>query len=76
MCSFLNRYGGDIYLGTADDGNVVGIPERAAADMVRNFIKVISNPNTFQPTVYLEAKIVKYKDKTIIHLHVPPSSEV
>ena len=25
VCSFLNRYGGDIYLGIADDGHVVGI---------------------------------------------------
>ena len=76
VCSFLNRYGGDIYLGIADDGHVVGISERAAADMIRNFIKVISNPNMFQLTVYLEAKIVEYKGKTIIHVHVPPSSEV
>jgi ATP-dependent DNA helicase RecG len=26
VCSFLNRYGGDIYLGVEDNGTVVGIP--------------------------------------------------
>ena len=44
VCSFLNRFGGDIFLGVLDDGTVVGVPEKAAPDMVKNFIKVISNP--------------------------------
>lgn len=44
VCSFLNRFGGDIYLGVEDDGTVCGVPENAAGDMVKNFIKIISNP--------------------------------
>ena len=47
VCSFLNRFGGDIYLGVEDDGTVCGVPENAAGDMVKNFIKIISNPNMF-----------------------------
>ena len=43
VCSFLNRFGGDLFLGVLDDGTVVGVPEKAAPDMVKNFIKVISN---------------------------------
>ena len=43
VCSFLNRFGGDLFMGILDDGTVVGIPEKAAPDMVKNFIKVISN---------------------------------
>ena len=54
VCSFLNRFGGDIYLGVEDDGTVCGVPENAAGDMVKNFIKIISNPNMFTPTIYLE----------------------
>ena len=53
VCSFLNRFGGDIYLGVEDDGTVCGVPENAAGDMVKNFIKIISNPNMFTPTIYL-----------------------
>ena len=27
VCSFLNRYGGDIYLGVEDNGKVRGVPK-------------------------------------------------
>ena len=35
VCSFLNRFGGDIFMGVLDDGTVVGVPEKAAPDMVK-----------------------------------------
>lgn len=76
VCSFLNRFGGDIYLGVLDDGTVAGVSEKAAPEMIKNFIKVISNPNMFSPTVYLIPKEIKYEGHTIIHVHVPPSAEV
>lgn len=43
VCSFLNRFGGDIFMGVLDDGTVHGVPHKAALDMVKNFITVISN---------------------------------
>ena len=76
VCSFLNRFGGDIYLGVEDDGTVCGVPENAAGDMVKNFIKIISNPNMFTPTIYLSPEIIKYEGKMIIHIHIPVSAEV
>ena len=76
VCSFLNRFGGDIFLGVLDDGTVLGVPENAAADMVRNFLSCVSNPALFTPTVYLSPKVLKYEGKTIIHIHVLPSAEV
>ena len=77
VCSFLNRFGGDIFLGVLDDGAVLGVPEKAASDMVKNFIKVVSNPALFSPTVYLVPKVIKFDEKrTIIHVHVSPSTEV
>lgn len=77
VCSFLNRFGGDIFMGVLDDGTVLGVPENAAPDMVKNFIKVVSNPLLFSPTVYLTPEIIKYhKEHTIIHVHIPPSAEV
>lgn len=77
VCSFLNRFGGDIFMGVLDDGTVVGVPEKAASDMIKNFIKVISNPALFTPTVYLVPEIIKYNEKyTIIHVHIQPSAEV
>ncbi len=76
VCSFLNRFGGDLFLGVLDDGTVLGVPEKAAPDMVKNFISCISNPALFTPTVYLSPEILKYEGKTVIHVHIMPSAEV
>ena len=76
VCSFLNRFGGDIYMGVLNDGIVMGVPEKAAGDMIKNFIKVISNPIMFSPTIYLVPEIIRYEGKTIIHVHIPVSAEV
>ncbi|MDO4292494.1 MAG: putative DNA binding domain-containing protein [Eubacteriales bacterium] len=77
VCSFLNRFGGDIFMGVQDDGTVVGVPEKAAPDMVKNFISVISNPALFSPTIYLTPEIIRDEQgHSIIHVHIPPSAEV
>ena len=61
VCSFLNRFGGDIFMGILDDGTVLGVPEKSAPDLVKNFISVIGNPSVFSPTVYLSPEILKDK---------------
>jgi len=76
VCSFLNRFGGDIYLGVEDNGTVRGVSQKAASDMIKNFISMIGNQNMFSPTVYLTPEIIKYEGRTIIHIHIPQSSEV
>ena len=77
VCAFLNRFGGDIFMGVLDDGTVLGVQERVAPDMVNNFIKVISNPDLFSPTIYLVPEIIRYDaEHTIIHVHIPSSAEV
>ncbi len=64
-------------MGVLDDGTVTGVPAKAAADMIKNFITVVSNPSLFSPTVYLVPEIIKYSEsRTIIHVHIPPSAEV
>ncbi len=76
VCSFLNRFGGDIFLGVENDGTVVGVPKNAAQDLARNFISTISNSAMFSPCVYLEPQILEYDGRTIIHIHVPCDAEV
>lgn len=76
VCSFLNRFGGDLFLGILDDGTVYGVPPKDAENMVKNFIAVISNPLLFTPTIYLSPEILEYKGRFVIHVHVPPSAEV
>ena len=77
VCSFLNRFGGDIFMGVLDDGTVVGVPPKAAPDMIKNFITVISNPALFSPTIYLAPEVIEDEQgHKVIHVHVPPSAEV
>ena len=76
VCSFSNKFGGDIFCGVLDDGTVNGLPEKAVPEMIKNFISVISNQNLFAPTLSLEPSIIKYEGKTLIHIHVPVSAEV
>ena len=76
VCSFSNRFGGDIFLGILDDGSVNGVPEKAAPEMIKNFISILSNPAIFTPTLCLDPEIMEYEGKTIIHIYVPVSGEV
>jgi ATP-dependent DNA helicase RecG len=76
VCSFLNRFGGDIYLGVTDNGTIAGVPEKAADGLVKNFISVVSNPASFNPTVYISPETIDVDGKTVIHIHVPTSPEV
>ena len=50
VCAFLNKTGGDLLLGVDDDGTVVGLPPKAIDAMIRNFVKVMNDPNLFEPT--------------------------
>lgn len=47
VCSFLNRFDGDIFMGVLDNGTVVGIPKKAAPDMVKNFIVPLDEEYSF-----------------------------
>lgn len=69
VCSFLNRFGGDIFMGVLDDGTVNGVPPKAAPDMVKNFIKVVSNTDLFTPTIYLVPEILKKEMYSVLLYH-------
>ncbi|MDR2514876.1 MAG: ATP-binding protein [Christensenellaceae bacterium] len=59
-----------------DDGTVAGVPEKAAPDIIKNFIAMVNNLDVISPTVYLSSETLEYEGKKIVHIHVPPSSEV
>ena len=50
-------------MGVLNDETVLRIPEKAAPDMVKNFISVVSNKVLFSPTVYWVPEIIKYDEK-------------
>jgi len=76
ICSFLNRFGGDIFLGVEDNGEVSGVPHNTVADVIKNIIKMVGNPEVLSPTVYLAPTSFVFEGKDIIQIHVPVSSEV
>jgi len=76
VCSFLNRFGGDIYLGVENDGTAKGVPHNSVQNFINNVISMVSNPDILSPTVYLAPEHFVYNDTDIIRIHVPVSSEV
>ena len=76
VCSFLNRFGGDIFLGVADNGEVVGIPDGAVESTIKNVIKVTNNRELLNPTFYVYPEAFKYKGRNVVRIHVPQSSDV
>lgn len=76
VCSFANRFGGDILCGVLDDGTVEGLSEKSLQPMIKNFVSMISNPSVMNPTMYIAPEIIKFKGKNLIRIHVPVSAEV
>lgn len=76
ICAFLNRRGGDVLLGVADDGEVLGVSPKAAPDMVRQIVNVMNDPNLWEPRIAVYPEIVVYHGKTIIRIHVPTGPDV
>ena len=53
LCAFLNRFGGDIFLGVADDGSVSGIDRDYVKKIKADFVSLMNNPQKItQPCIY------------------------
>ncbi len=76
VCAFLNGEGGDILLGVADDGTIVGVDPEYLAQMRRDFANAINNPQIINPPCYLGVEEVDCDGATLLHILVPPSSQV
>lgn len=76
VCSFANRFGGDIFCGVLDDGSIQGLNENSLQSTIKNFISIISDATMFNPTLFLIPEVIEIEGKKILHIHVPVSSEV
>ncbi len=76
ICAFLNRDGGDILLGARDDGTAVGVDPNSVERMKQDFANTINNPTKINPPCYLGIEDVEYEGVTLLHVTVPPSSQV
>ena len=76
LCAFLNRFGGDIFLGLKDDGTIIGVDKDKAKKIRADFVSAMNNPQKIFPTVYLPVDEFELDGKTILHVYVPESSQV
>ena len=76
VCSFSNRYGGYIIMGTEDDGTPIGVKQNMVKDMKRNFVNQLNNPDKMSPTLYLSIEDFEYEGKILLWVYVPPTATV
>jgi ATP-dependent DNA helicase RecG len=76
ICAFLNRKGGRLLLGVADDGTVKGVLNEKVQTLVDAIVNNANNPQKLQPVSYLSPEIIDYDGRKIIHVYVPESSQV
>jgi len=76
ICSYLNRDGGDLFLGVDDKGKVVGIEEGSIEKLKKDLVNQSNNTDKLNPPFILFPKIFEIKGNLIIHVRVPQSSQV
>lgn len=75
ICAFLNRKGGSILLGVADNGEIKGVKEDTLATQLDTLTRDMNNPNIISPTFYLAKDVVEVEGKKVIFIYVPESSQ-
>ena len=76
VCAFLNRSGGEIYLGVEDDGTARGIDASMAGQLRKEFATGINNPQIVNPPCYLSMEEIEATSGVILRILVPQSSQV
>ncbi|MDR1083811.1 MAG: putative DNA binding domain-containing protein [Deltaproteobacteria bacterium] len=76
VCSFSNRYGGDMLLGVEDDGTITGIARTAAKQLKKDFANALNNPQMFNPTLFVELDEVEVDGKIVLYCHIPLTSQI
>lgn len=76
ICSFSNRYGGSIFLGVLDNGEIEGVSPHRVDEIQRNLINRAHNPNQFVPNPMVETEALRVNDKTVVRVWVPMSASV
>lgn len=76
VCAFLNRHGGTLFLGVQDNGDVQGIEPDAVAQIRKDFVTAVNNPQKITPSTYLTVDEVTVAGKPLLRIYVPESSQV
>jgi len=76
ISAFLNKSGGTILLGVGDDKKIHGVDEQVADELSKQIANLSNNPQKLFPSFLLEPQIIEYKNKKLISIFVPISSQV
>ena len=76
VCAFLNRDGGNVYLGVADDGTITGIAPDKVDQLKDELISLSNNPTKLDPPFILFPEVYELEGKKIIRIQVPESSSL
>jgi len=76
ICAFLNREGGSVLLGVKDNGSVIGIDETKTKKYSAEIASLSNNKNKLDPPFILYPSVIEIKNKILIHIQVPASSQV
>ena len=76
VCAFLNRDGGDILLGVEDTGIATGVDPYRLPKIKKDFANAINNPQKLMPPCHLSIEDAEYDGVMLLHIVVPPSSQV
>ncbi len=76
VCAFLNRYGGHLFLGVKDNGDIVGVEGDSLEQIKKDLVTSLNNPQTLNPTLYLAIEEVEVDGKVFLYINVPESSQV
>jgi ATP-dependent DNA helicase RecG len=72
VCSFANTKGGDIWIGLADDGDVVGVEED---ELDRTQLQLSNGIRIVQPIPRHEITVEKIDGKEVVHARIFPLSD-
>jgi ATP-dependent DNA helicase RecG len=76
VCAFLNRDGGDIFLGVNDSGEITGIDEPVIDKMMKEITTGSNNPLVLDPPFILFPEKINVEGRWILYIQVPESSSV
>jgi ATP-dependent DNA helicase RecG len=76
VCSFLNRDGGDIFLGVHDSGEIIGIDDSVIDKMITEITINSNNPQVLDPPFILFPEKIDMEGRWIIYIQVPEASSV
>ena len=63
ICAFLNRNGGQVFLGVEDDGVITGIKESSVEQMKKDLVTALNNPQKLNPPLYILPDEIKINGK-------------